>query len=331
MTVSPRAASAAKTSDALARRSEAMTPAPVRSDGPATMACRPSSRILAPMRASSCACMKRFSKMVSTTMAMPCACVIRAMYCACRSVANPGYSSVVTSTDLSRFGAQICTEDASVWVTSAPACSILRADLHGGRIGLGDFGAGLQQLGHQRAHVFGHAIRDLQVAAGDGSGDEERARLDAVADDGVIRAVQLFDAAYVNRGSAGALDLRAHLRQQRAQIRDLRLARGVAQYGLAARQHGGHDQVFGAGHRDAVEVDDRATQPLRRFRFDVAVGLPDARAQLLQTMEVQVDGTRADGAPAGQGDARAARARHQRPQHQTGGAHGLHQLIRRFR
>ena len=45
---------------------------------------------------------------------------------------------------------------------------------------------------------------------------------------------------------------------------------------------------------------------------------------------MQVDGTRADGAAAGQRDARVAEARHQRPQRQDRGAHRLHQFVRRF-
>ena len=71
-------------------------------------------------------------------------------------------------------------------------------------------------------------------------------------------------------------------------------------------------------------------RPSRRFGFDVAVRLMDVRAQLLQPADVQVDGPGADGAAARQRDARASAAGHQRPQHQAGGAHGLHQLVRRL-
>ena len=56
--------------------------APESREGPATMACRPSMRMFAPMRASSWACIKRFSKMFSLMKLMPLACVISAMYCA---------------------------------------------------------------------------------------------------------------------------------------------------------------------------------------------------------------------------------------------------------
>ena len=60
-----------QTSEALARRSVAHARRR-HSSGvlPRTMARRPSMRMLAPMRASSCACMKRFSKMVSTMIAI---------------------------------------------------------------------------------------------------------------------------------------------------------------------------------------------------------------------------------------------------------------------
>ena len=49
------------------------------------------------MRASSRACIKRFSKIVSVITEEPSACVMSVMYWACISVGKPGYSCVVTS------------------------------------------------------------------------------------------------------------------------------------------------------------------------------------------------------------------------------------------
>ena len=54
-------------------------------------------------------------------------------------------------------------------------------------------------------------------------------------------------------------------------------------------------------------------------------------AQLLQPEDVQIDGPRADGAAAREGDPRAAGTRHQRAQHQARSAHGFDQFVRRFR
>ncbi len=57
---------------------------------PRTVAVRPLTVMLAPMRLSSCTCMKRFSKMFSVTVVVPSHCVARAMYCACMSVGKAG-------------------------------------------------------------------------------------------------------------------------------------------------------------------------------------------------------------------------------------------------
>ncbi len=67
-----------------------MTGAPVSFCTPRTTAVWPDSLMSAPMRTSSSTCMKRFSKMVSSTTPAPLAMVIRAMTWACMSVGKPG-------------------------------------------------------------------------------------------------------------------------------------------------------------------------------------------------------------------------------------------------
>ncbi len=92
--VSPSAHSPAITRLADARRSVAITFAPDSWSTPVTSAVLPSTVMCAPSRFSSCTCMKRFSKIVSTTCAVPLAIVFSAMNCACMSVGNAGYSEV---------------------------------------------------------------------------------------------------------------------------------------------------------------------------------------------------------------------------------------------
>ena len=67
-----------------------MTGAPDSAGTPRTIAEAPCTLIRAPMRFSSDTCMKRFSKIVSVTMAAPSDTAISAMNCACMSVGNPG-------------------------------------------------------------------------------------------------------------------------------------------------------------------------------------------------------------------------------------------------
>ena len=88
--VSPSAASPASTKDIEARRSVAITWAPLSFGTPRTTAERPRTVTSAPIRASSGTCMKRFSKIVSVSSEAPSAIVSIAMNCACMSVAKPG-------------------------------------------------------------------------------------------------------------------------------------------------------------------------------------------------------------------------------------------------
>ncbi len=81
------------------------------------------------------------------------------------------------------------------------------ADPQGGGIRLCHIHAGLLQLGHERAEVFGVALGHGHVAAGDRAGDQESAGFDAVGDDGVLGAVQALHALNTDQRGAGALDL----------------------------------------------------------------------------------------------------------------------------
>ena len=124
--------------------------------------------------------------------------------------------------------------------------------------------------------------------------------------------------------------MRAHFVQQVGQVGDFGLAGAVLHDGFAVGQRRGHQQVFGAGDGNFVEDNLAALQPFGAG-FDVAVLLRDLRAQPFQSLDVQIDGTRADGAAAGQRNAGPSAARDQRPQHQRRSAHGLDQFVRRFR
>ena len=166
-----------------------------------------------------------------------------------------------------------------------------------------------------RAEVSGVAVVDVEVAAGDGAGDEEGAGLDAVGIDAVACAVELGDALDADGGGAGAFDLRAHGDEQSGEVGDLGLASAVLEEGFAVGEDGGHEQVFGAGDGDLVEDDVRAFEAVGAG-FEVAVLLGDGGAHGFEALDVQVDGAAADGAAAGHGDAGDAGARDERAEHQ---------------
>ena len=70
-------------------------------------------------------------------------------------------------------------------------------------------------------------------------------------------------------------------------------------------------------------------QALGRLGHDVAAVDLDLGAQRLEAHQVQVDRPRADGAAAGQGDARLPAARQQRAQHPEARAHAVDHLVGR--
>ena len=260
--------------------------------------------MLAPMRLSSPTCMKRFSKMFSVTTEVPSACVMRAMYWACMSVGKPGYSSV----DMS-----LAVSEPPEWTRtlSLPTSSLTPQS---------------SRLGDDGAEVRGVAAVDVEVAAGDGAGDEEGAGLDAVRIDAVLCAVEFGDALDLDGAGAGAFDLCAHGVEQSGEVGDLGLAGAVFEEGFAVGEGGGHEEVFGAGDGDLVEDDVRAFEAVGAG-FEVAVLLGDGGAHGFEALDVEVDGAAADGAAAGHGDAGHAGARDERAEHERAGAHGLDDLV----
>src|SRR5438045_2419910 len=98
--VSPSAASAAMTSETEARRSVAITGAPLSLSTPSMVAVSPSSRMRAPNRASSCTCMQRFSNMVSVVCVVALARVHDAVSCARGSVGSRGSGAADLRTHL---------------------------------------------------------------------------------------------------------------------------------------------------------------------------------------------------------------------------------------
>src|SRR5271157_412525 len=186
------------------------------------------------------------------------------------------------------------------------------------------------KLAEKRSKMRGIAGGDVEIASGHGGGEDESARLNAVGNDAVLGALQMADSFDANGGRAGAFDAGSHLVEQGGEVGDFRLAGAVLENGFTFRESGGHQQVFGASDGDSVEHDLGALEALGAG-FDVAVFLRDPDPELLESFDVQINGTSADGASSGKRDAGAAAAGDQRSEHERGGAHGLDQFVRSFR
>ena len=103
--------------------------------------------------------------------------------------------------------------------------------------------------------------------------------------------MQLFNALDADAAAAVAFDARAHGNQHLGQVGNFWLLGGVFEEGFALGQRGGHEEVFGAGHRHHVGGDARAFQaraPRRQRGKHVAVLDDDVRAHRLQAFDVLV-------------------------------------------
>ncbi len=168
----------------------------------------------------------------------------------------------------------------------------------------------------------GVAAVDVEVAAGNGSGDEKGAGLDAVGIDLVAGAVELCDSFDADGGGAGAGDLCTHGVEKCGEVGDFGLAGAVLEDGFAFGKGGGHQEVFGAGNGDLVEDDVRGFEAAVAVSggagFEVAVLLGDGGTHGFEALDVEIDGTAADGAAAGHGDAGDAGAGDERAEDQRG-------------
>ena len=206
------------------------------------------------------------------------------------------------------------------------AGAVLRADPDPVRAHV-EPGARRLQLVQHGAEVRRHHVPDGDVAPGDGAGHEEGAGLHAVGNDPMPRAAQLGHALDLDPLGPGAVDPRAHGREQAGEVRDLRLARRVLEDRRALGERGGHHEVLGARHRHEVEDDPRPFEP-RGAGLHVALREHDLGAESLQPLQVEVDRPHPDGAAAGHGDASPARAGEQRAEDQDGRPHGGDELVR---
>src|SRR5580704_15418046 len=141
------------------------------------------------------------------------------------------------------------------------------------------------------------ATRQQQVATCNSSGDEKSAALDAVGDDGVRRAVQARDALHSKSGGAHASDFGSHFNEEFGEISNFRLERRILKYAFTFREYSGSQNIFRAGYGDFRETESCAAQTFRA-RFDVAMFHLNLRAKCFQSLNVNVDWTRSDGASA---------------------------------
>ena len=252
--------------------------------------------------------MKRFSKIVSVTRALPSAMQLSAMNWACMSVGKAGYSLVRKLTALGRSSAR-------TRIQSSPHRSRTPAS---------------RSFSITTARWRASARRSSDIAAGGGHRAQEGAGLDAVGHDLVARTVQPARRPGCGSGAAVAVDARTHRDQHLGQVARPRAPARRSRAPSRRRASVAAISRFSVPVTVTMSVVMRAPRSRCGIGDDVAVLDVDLGAHRLQALDVLVDRPRADRAAARQRDPRLAEARQQRTEHQDRRAHRLDQLVRRL-
>ena len=184
------------------------------------------------------------------------------------------------------------------------------------------------KFGDQGSEVSGFAGVDVEIAAGDGSRDEEGPGFDAVGVDAMTGSMKTGDALNADGRGSSAFDLCTHGYEQSGEVGDLGLARAVLEEGFAVSEDGGHEEVFGAGDGDFVEDNVGAFEAVG-FGFEIAVIVSDGGTHGFESLDVEINGAPPDGAASGHSNTSHASACDKWTKDERAGSHGLDDLVLR--
>ena len=181
-------------------------------------------------------------------------------------------------------------------------------------------GSRFLQLGEEGLQMFRHHVLHGHPPPGDDPRQEIGAGLDTVRDDAHLRILKIPAPLHPEGSRPFPLHGSPHGPQGLRQVHDLRLPGGVLQDGLSFRQRRRHEEVLRGAHGGKIQIDPPRPKP-GGLRMDRSVDQVEGGPHLRETLQMEIDGTAADGAPPGKRENRPAAASHQGTQDQRGGPH----------
>ncbi len=194
---------------------------------------------------------------------------------------------------------------------------------------LDDFHAHLPELRRERLDVERNDIVDRHAGTHRGGHDHVRPRFDPVRDDRVGCPGKGADAFDPDDVRPGSLDVRAHVGQERGDIDDLRLFRGVFDRRAAFREHRGEHDVDRRADARHIQVDLRAAQ-FFRTQVNRPVLVRHGRPERFKALDMLVDRARSEMAPARQADDRPPEAAEHRAHEIIGCAQFFYVSVRQW-
>src|SRR5262249_22638987 len=140
---------------------------------------------------------------------------------------------------------------------------------------------------------------DLHFATSNRSRDQKCTCLDAIRDDGVLRAMKPVHTIDLDDTASVSADVCTHRSKQICQVRHFGLSSCIVENLLSLSKNRRHHEVFCSSHCDAVEKDLGSSQA-RRPSFHISMFDRNLRPEFFERLDVQVDGSGADSTTAGQ-------------------------------
>ena len=178
--------------------------------------------------------------------------------------------------------------------------------------------------------MFRNDACDLDAAACDGGGAEERACFNAVRDGDTCTRAEGFDALDGEGARTAALNFSAHAGEEVDEVIDFGFEGGILQDAHALGKCCCHQDVDCCTDARNREVEVSAGEAAFASGFDVTVRDGNLCTECFETLEVEVHRARAPGASAGERDSAATESGDERAEHVEACAHGLHKFIRSF-
>ena len=165
------------------------------------------------------------------------------------------------------------------------------------------------QLGDDRLQMLADGVLNVDVAAGHRRRHHVRPRLNTVGNDRISGADKLRHPLDLDDIRPRAANICAHNVEIIGEIDNFRLLRRILQHRLPFGHGGRHNNILRRPNARKIEVDTRPFQAFRRLGVDVAVPDLNVRTQCFKAFQMKIDGARADGAAARQGNFRPPAAR----------------------
>ena len=158
----------------------------------------------------------------------------------------------------------------------------------------------LTEFGNERFHMFAQDIFHLDVPLSHGTGHHIGSSFDAVGDDNMLTALHAFHPIDMDGRRTCTAHLSSHHIDVVGKVNDFRFLGCIFNDGRAFGHGSRHHKVFRRSNTGEIKVDGRSHKSVRSRGLNTAMTLFNPCSQRLKAFQMDINGTRPNGAAPGQ-------------------------------